>query len=274
MLSALGVYRESQFSPGKIGADAAILNAVLERLDAEGVAVSAIGPSQLSDGRGQRYDLIMAMCQGAEALQGLAAAQDPGALVINSPQAIRSCYRDRLGRILEDAALPVPEGILVETGAPIDPRSIARLDPEHGIFVKRGDLHALFAGDVRRADDPGSLAMILRDFAARGIRFAYLQQAVEGTVVKFYGVTGGEYFSVADNGAELPAPLLGRLHGAAQAGAQALGLEVWGGDAVVEGGHFKIVDFNDWPSFERVRTQAAPAIARRALELLAMRARR
>ena len=65
-----------------------------------------------------------------------------------------------------------------------------------------------------------------------------------------------------------------RLHGAAQSAAAALGLEVWGGDAIVDGEQFKIVDFNDWPSFERVRASAAAAIARRALELLAMRSAR
>ena len=44
-----------------------------------------------------RCALILAMCQSEEALQRLAHAQAAGALVINSPQAIRSCYRDRLG---------------------------------------------------------------------------------------------------------------------------------------------------------------------------------
>jgi glutathione synthase/RimK-type ligase-like ATP-grasp enzyme len=106
------------------------------------------------------------------------------------------------------------------------------------------------------------------------VRFAYLQQAVEGRVIKFYEVTGGGYFSVAASDAGTPADLVKRLDNAAQGAAQALGLEVWGGDAIVSGANFKIVDFNDWPSFERVRVQAAAAIAARALELLAMRAPR
>ena len=44
-----------------------------------------------------------------------------------------------------------------------------------------------------------------------------------------------------------------------------LGLEIWGGDAIVKGDRFSIVDFNDWPSFSRVRNDAARAIARRSL---------
>jgi len=188
--------------------------------------------------------------------------------VINSPQAIRSCYRDRLGAILTQAETPVPEGVLVETGAGFDSRSISPLDPTRGIYVKRGDLHALFEGDVCRVPDEAALAMVLRDFAARGIRLAYLQQAVEGRVVKFYGVTGTDYFGVADPDAAPSGTQLDRLHEAAQTAAMALGLEVWGGDAIVDGVDFKIVDFNDWPSFERVRMPAAAAIARRALSLL------
>jgi len=66
----------------------------------------------------------------------------------------------------------------------------------------------------------------------------------------------------------LSGALLDRLHQVAQTAAMALGLEVWGGDAIVDGVDFKIVDFNDWPSFERVRMPAAAAIARRALSLL------
>jgi hypothetical protein len=269
MPRALGVYRESQFSPGKVEADAAILDAVLAHLAAAGIGTRALSPSQFINDRGARCDLIMAMCQGEEALQHLAAAERSGVLVINSPAAIRSCYRDRLGAVLSQVESPVPAGMLVETAAPIDRRSIAPLDADCGIFVKRGDLHALIAEDVRRAGDLASLALILRDFASRGVRFAYLQQAVEGRVVKFYGVTGGGYFTVGDSDAGTPGELMERLHHAAQGAASALGLEVWGGDAIVNAADFKIVDFNDWPSFERVRMQAAAAIAARALELLA-----
>ena len=270
MVRALGVYREREFSPGKVEADAAILDLVLTYLGDQGIGCAAVDAAEFVDNRGPDCDLILAMCQGEQALKGLAAAQKGGALVINSAQAIRSCYRDRMGQILTNAAAPVPPGILVETSAPIDRRAIGMPDPGCGIYVKRGDLHALSTGDVRRADNHAALVAILEDFAARGIRRAYLQQAVEGRVIKFYGVTGTDYFSLADADS-VTAALRNRLHGAAQAAAKALGLEVWGGDAIIVGEQFKLVDFNDWPSFERVRAAAAAAIARRALDLLAAR---
>jgi hypothetical protein len=155
--------------------------------------------------------------------------------------------------------------MLVETSG-VGQAAMGALDPRRGIYVKRGDLHALFTGDVRRVDDELALDLALRDFAARGIALAYLQAAVEGRVVKFYGVTGTSYFSVAE--AAPSGPLGARLDQAAKDVAVALGLEVWGGDAIVDCEQFKIVDFNDWPSFERVRAQAAQAIAGRMLQLL------
>lgn len=265
---ALGIYRETEFSPGKVAADAAILDSVLANLAAQGLEISALAARDFINNPLPRCDLILAMCQSHQALERLRAAEAGGALVINSPRAIRSCYRDRLGELLKAASAPVPEGMLVETAAPDGGGAKATLDARRGIYVKRGDLHALFAGDVRRVDDQAALDAALRDFATRGIRLAYLQAAVEGRVVKFYGVTGGSYFSTADAQGASSGVLTARLQAAADEAARALGLEVWGGDAIVHGEQLKIVDFNDWPSFERVRDQAAAAIAHRALQLV------
>jgi len=55
---------------------------------------------------------------------------------------------------------------------------------------------------------------------------------------------------------------------AASVAAAALGLQAWGGDAVLSGGRFAIIDFNDWPSYSQVRAPAARAIARRAMRLI------
>src|SRR5579864_3306028 len=106
IIRALGVYRESEFSPGKVGADAAFLDTVLAHLAAGDVVTSAVAPAEFIRGDLPRVDLILALCQSEPMLELLAAAQAGGILVINSPQAIRSCYRDRLGQILEQAGAP------------------------------------------------------------------------------------------------------------------------------------------------------------------------
>jgi len=120
---------------------------------------------------------------------------------------------------------------------------------------------------VQHPADRAGVESILSDLARRQIRFAYLQQEVAGRVVKFYGVGGGNYFS-AHPEEEVPEASVRALAEAASTAAAALGLEAWGGDAVLSGDRFAIIDFNDWPSYSRVRAPAARAIARRAMNLL------
>lgn len=267
---ALGIYREPQFSPGKIDADAAILDAVLLELAHHGFETAAADAERFAASDRAEYgaDLVLAMCQSERALRRLAEAEAAGAVAINSALAIRNCYRDLLGAGLTRAGVPAPAGILMRT-APPDLRGLGLLDVDAGVFVKRGDLHALGDDDVQRADGRAQLLEVLEGFARRRVRSVYVQQAVEGRTVKFYGVSGGEYFNVvAEEGVVSEATALALANAAATA-AIALGLDAWGGDALLSDSSFSIVDFNDWPSFSRVRADAARAIARRAMKLLA-----
>lgn len=267
---ALGIYREPEFSPGKVEADAAILDAVLSELKREGVEIQAMDAVSFASGGPVSADLVLPMCQGPRALKRLAEVEQAGAIPINSALSIRNCYRDLLAAGLESAGVPTPVGALVPAHEPLDARKISGLDLAAGVFVKRGDLHALAPEDVQRAANRDEVESILSDFTRRGIRFAYVQQEVVGRVIKFYGVSGGSHFSVhpEDNEKEIPEAAARALSEAASAAAGALGLQAWGGDAVLSGDRFAIIDFNDWPSYSRVRGPAARAIARRAISLL------
>ena len=265
---ALGIYREPEFSPGKVEADAAILDAVLSELKREGIEIRAVDAVSFASDPTPHPDLVLPMCQGPRALKRLAEVEQAGAIAINSALSIRNCYRDLLAAGLESAGVPTPVGALVPADEPLDMRKLAGLDLSAGVFVKRGDLHALAPEDVQRAADRAEIESILADFARRGIHFAYLQQEVVGRVVKFYGVSGSAHFSVHLEGEEVPEAAVRALSQAASAAAGALGLGAWGGDAVLSGDRFAIIDFNDWPSYSRVRAPAARAIARRAMSLL------
>jgi hypothetical protein len=265
---ALGIYREPEFSPGKVEADAAILDAVLSELKREGVEIQAMDAVSFASGAPVRADLVLPMCQGPRALKRLAAVEQAGAVAINSALSIRNCYRDLLAPGLERAGVSTPPGALIAADEPLDVRKLAGLDLSAGVFVKRGDLHALAPEDVQRASNRAEVKSILDDFFRRGIRFAYLQQEVVGRIVKFYGVSGGSHFSVHPEDEEIAEAAVRALSEAASAAATALGLEAWGGDAVLSGARFAIIDFNDWPSYSRVRGPAARAIARRAISLL------
>jgi hypothetical protein len=265
---ALGIYREPEFSPGKVEADAAIMDATLLELKREGVETQAIDAAGFGTAAPTRPDLILPMCQGARALKRLAEAEQAGAIAVNSALSIRNCYRDLLAPGLERAGVPTPAGALVATDEPLDPRRLGGIDLTAGVYVKRGNLHALAPEDVQHASDRAGIESILSDFARRGIRSAYVQQEVSGQLVKFYGVSGGGYFSAHPEEEEVPEASVRALSEAASTAAAALGLEAWGGDAVLSGDRFAIIDFNDWPSYSRVRAPAARAIARRAMNLL------
>jgi hypothetical protein len=188
---------------------------------------------------------------------------------VNSALAIRNCYRDLLCAGLTHAGLPVPPGTLVRTDSrPPDLLPTAVLDLDAPMFVKRGDMHALALEDVQRVESRGELRASLAAFSRRGVPVAYVQQAVEGRLVKFYGVSGGEFFAALPDEGEIPDDVQLTLAQSASVAAEALGLEAWGGDAVLDGKRLMIVDFNDWPSYRRVRETAARAIGRRCLMLL------
>ncbi|MGC2495877.1 hypothetical protein, partial [Candidatus Binatus sp.] len=93
---ALGIYREPEFSPGKVEADAAILDATMAELKREGVEIQTIDAVSFAAGAPPRADLVLPMCQGPRALKRLAAVEQAGAIAINSALSIRNCYRDLL----------------------------------------------------------------------------------------------------------------------------------------------------------------------------------
>jgi len=264
----LGVYREVEFSPGKVEADAAIIDAVLAEFRNYGADTAAIGAAQFCSEHVPDAHMVLAMCQSECALSRLAVIEEAGAVTINSALAIRNCYRDLLGAGLTRAGVPTPDGVAVSTASPFDLKPLRALDLSAPMYVKRGDLHALHPDDVQRVDGLEQLEATLLRFARREIRVAYVQQEATGEVVKFYGVSGGEYFTAISDGADLGESLKLGLSHAASVAAGALGLEVWGGDAMVNDDHFSIIDFNDWPSFGPVRADAARAIARRCMLLL------
>jgi hypothetical protein len=250
----IGVYREERFSPGKVEEDRSILDLVAAELGRSGRKVKMVGEDSLP-GLEEAPPLVFAMCQSAEALAWLD-AWNGRCPVVNSPGAIRRCYRSRMVECLERS----------EVAQPRWRRASERLPAELGAgpWLKRGDVHAMEAGDVRRIFASGEWSKVVADFGRRGIREAIAQEHVEGKVYKFYGVTGGFFrgFGLDPRGEEEAARLAARA-------AEALGLEVYGGDGVVRpDGTLTLIDFNDWPSFSRCREDAAAAIGRRLVEIL------
>ena len=180
--------------------------------------------------------------------------------IINSPRAALNTHRDRLPALMFEAGVSFPPTHLVGTTAPVDLRSLALND---GIWLKRGDVHAAVTADVQWVDTHERLDAGLADFAKRGIKVAALQAHRAGDEIKFYGVSGGEFFNWFYSGATrkyaFDFSALGNL---ANQAAAAAGLDIFGGDVIVSpSGELTLIDLNDWPSFAPCRERASYAIA-------------
>ena len=250
----LGVSRERRFSPGKVEDDAAILSSTAERLRDQGLEVRVVdGDGTLP--RDVEPDLVFSMQQGESGLAWLDDLAER-ATIVNSPDAIRACHRVVMADKLAAAHAPQPAWMLAGDDFPT---KLGR-----GPWLKRGDVHAMEAGDVRRVFDEPEWREARAEFARRGIQRAIVQAHVEGPVYKFYGVRGGFFQAFG-----LPDAYREAAEAAAEAGARALGLEIYGGDGVCGAdGRVALIDVNDWPSFSRCRDDAAVAIAKRLIEIL------
>ena len=258
-LTFLGVYREALFSPGKVQDDAAILDAVLQELASRGCRVRAVRAEDM-DGTMRRPLRVVTMAQSPRVLEILEGWSSRGTNVVNSAHSIRNCYREALTGILEQAGLPAPPGRIVPIGAA--EREIT-LNGSGPVWLKRGDVHAIQAGDVAAVSSKDELSKALRHYRTHGVESILVQQHVEGPVVKFYGAGQGAFFRayLAATGEDITDEVQ-PLSVIARDAAQAVGLEVYGGDAVLTGGGgVALIDLNDWPSFSRCCRPAAGSIA-------------
>ena len=211
----------------------------------------------------------------------------------NLPGLARMCAALRLefsripGAALEEVELPDTTAralrVRIRPDAPIQILLSGHYDTVYGADhpfqqCTLVDDHTLRGPGV--ADMKGGLVVMfaaLREFALRGIGQVALQRHQEGTEVKFYAVSGRRFFHwlYASSGGPddgLPAPPrttsravefdTGALQQIAEEAAATLGLEVFGGDAIVgPTGEITLIDLNDWPSFAPCRERASSAIA-------------
>ncbi|MEN6484365.1 MAG: hypothetical protein ABFD98_05735 [Syntrophobacteraceae bacterium] len=258
-ITFLGIYRERVYSPGKVQDDQAILDAVLEALAASGCSVGSIHAEDLEASM-PRAPRVLTMAQSPRVLDILENWGRQGTDVVNSTQSIRNCYRKPLTGILAEAGLPVPPGRIF----PLDGAEKAiPLNGSARVWLKRGDVHAIQAGDVAAVSSAEELLDALRHFRDHGVESILVQEHVEGPVVKFYGAGQGAFFRayLAETGEDISDEVK-TLPTVAQHAAAAVGLEVYGGDAVLTGtGGAALIDLNDWPSFSRCCRPAAGSIA-------------
>jgi glutathione synthase/RimK-type ligase-like ATP-grasp enzyme len=255
----LGIYREQVFSPGKIYDDEAILARTLEALAVMGYEVEGLHAEDI-DGNTPETGLVLSMAQSARAMGILDEWCGRGTQIINTVQSVRNCYRRPLVHLLQGSGVCMPRSRMVtleRARVEIDLKSSKRL------WLKRGDVHAIQEGDVASVSSREELDLALDHYRSKGIHDILVQEHVEGPVVKFYSVGQHEYFKayLAETGEDISERVPG-LPPVARLAAKAVGLEVYGGDAVLtDGNGASLIDLNDWPSFSRCCDSAAKSIA-------------
>jgi hypothetical protein len=255
-----GIYREPDHSPGRVDDDRAIMNSVSGALASRGFSVELVSADAAFD---TRCANIFVMCERGAVLDRLSSAQKAGSIIVNSPDSIRNTYRHRMVELFAQHQVSAPVSQIVASSA-------NKSRPAAVVWVKRYDFHATQPSDVIYVASDAGWHEALDRFARRGIPFIVAQEHVAGDLVKFYGVRNAaaamdanwfEWFYHRDKG------MLGHpfevscLRQAALGAAAALGLEIFGGDAVIQAdGKPMIVDINAWPSYARYRDRAAQAI--------------
>ena len=259
-----GVFREREHSPGRETDDAQILRLTGKNLETKGFEVTLKESHELDD-RAEAPAAVFLMCEQLPALRRLQAWEAAGVAQVNRPLAVLNTYRDRMIAHFGEAGIPFVKSRLVATAAPLPEISAS-------LWVKRGDVHNTQEGDVVFATTADAVRAAVAGLAARDIAHAVLQPHVDGDAIKFYGIGTGagrdgappwfRWFYHRDQtlaGCPFDPRRLGRL---VRQAAAALGLEVYGGDAIATpAGDLVLLDLNAWPSFALYREEAAAAIA-------------
>jgi glutathione synthase/RimK-type ligase-like ATP-grasp enzyme len=258
-MKVLGVYREQVFSPGKVHEDAAILDATLGELSLSNYEICTQKAEALETPT-FRPVCVLSMAQSGRALRILEDWHRGGIRIINSVQSVRNTYRKPMIRLLADAGVPIPISRIFPVEEAV---SAVPFGSSTRYWLKRGDVHAVQKADVVRVASRQELIRALDHFRRQEIASVLIQEEVEGQVVKFYGVGPGAYFSafLPSSGKEVTSRME-QIQPIVQQSAEALGLEIFGGDAIITGqGRMLLIDFNDWPSFSRCCRTAAKQIA-------------
>ena len=260
-----GIYRERTHSPGRESDDAEILRLTAKALEARGYVVHLHEPDDFDVPESERPRHVLLMGERVPLLRALQGLEARGTQVVNTPQAVLNTYRDRMLTLWDQGGVVVPESRLVGTTDAIEPT----IGP---VWIKRGDVHNTQEGDVVFAPTSEAATAALAGLAERGIRRAVIQEHFPGDLVKFYGIGTRERRGVApwfrwfyhrDQRLAGHSFDEARLVQVARHAARALGLEIFGGDAIIPAdGAFRLIDLNAWPSFALYRDEAAGEIAR------------
>lgn len=262
-MNILLIYRAKEFSPNLVDNDTAILDKVGHYLQEAGCNISFIHEEEFSAVE-YDVDVVMSMCRRTESLNLLTKMEEKGILIVNSPQSVLNCSRDKMYHILCAADIPVANEYDDEYRFPL--------------WFKNRQGWSKSKDDVVFISNATELKRVIS--SSKGKPYMLFEH-LEGDLIKFYGVEDSSFFFwmyasenhskynlEQHNGAPHHYPFLEeQLHHICSDAAKAMGLTAYGGDCIIDSnGMIKIIDFNDWPSFSKCRENASKAIAATVLK--------
>ena len=255
--------RNASDSPNMSEHDRAILLAVAEKLKSKGHSVDILNDdeSNIPDG----YDALYHMSRTGSVLSGI---RKMGEKAMNSVASVENCSRKRFMQLLSDAGASQPPFCITETEG-----GIPAID--YPMWLKNAEGWSAHPKDVQYITNESEAQEALHDYRARGHKEIICCRHTKGDIVKFYGVKGrffhwqypdpqkSKFGLEKINGATSHNPFdENALRINAQKAADAIGLEIYGGDAIItKEGEIFIIDINDFPSFSCCREAASEAIS-------------
>lgn len=206
------------------------------------------------------------MSRTANTIEQLKRAEEHGIIVINSTTAVENCSRKQFMEILRHNDIPQPAYTIIDSTA-----GVTRMC--YPCWIKKADGWCNHKDDVCYVQSAEEATRAIGQMAQRGITEFILMQHCKGDIVKFYGIadrlfhychpTTGKFGHEEKNGTPRHYAFdTTTLKEIAQRAAQAIGLEIYGGDAIITPqGEIFMIDINDFPSFTLVREAAAAEIA-------------
>ena len=269
MIRVATIARDPADSPNMTSNDAAILEQINTLLTERGVEVVQI---DCNSDIPQDIDIICSMSRTASTMQRLKAAEARGVKVLNPTAAVAKCSRRDFMRILNENGIPQPPYKVIRTADEL-------LDDNLPCWIKKAEGWSNHKEDVSFARTKDEAITAIRQLASHGIKQFIQMQHCPGDIVKFYGVddklfhhsypTGGKFGHEVINGVPQKYGFdTGKLKEIAQRAAKAIGLVIYGGDAIIDpAGNINIIDMNDFPSFTAIRKEAAREIAKMIMNI-------
>lgn len=273
-IDIIGIERGTQYSPNHIGNDKKIIDLTAAFLRKMSYNVTTFTENEFLE-KGIKGDFIFNMARDKQTIARIKELEDNGALVINSGYGIEKCTRRTMTELLLENNIPHPKSVIFNLDA-IDVEAIEAL-PSKSYWIKRGDFHAIHREDVSYARSIDEVMSIIEEFQYRNIPDVVINEHLEGDLVKFYGVAGTDFFYwfypfdmqhskfglEKINGVAKEIPFSKEeLKLTCDRVGGILDVKIYGGDCIIDAnGNFKIIDFNDWPSFAPCRNQAGEKIA-------------